>query len=91
MSGAKYYNESRKNSTLKHKAAHYHRVPLDLKNEYYNDVLKPSAESVGESVNGFIKTAIAERIERLQEPQGVIPDFDDPPEETTREPVDFGA
>ena len=41
------------------------RVPLDVQKEYYEEVLKPIAESVGEPVNTFIKKAIAERIERL--------------------------
>lgn len=64
MEKAKYYNESRKNSTIKHMRAHYHRIPLSVKNEYYDNVLKPAADRAGESVNGYIKKAIAERIER---------------------------
>ena len=39
------------------------RVPLDLKIEKYNKI-KAHAEKQGESVNGFIKRAIDETIER---------------------------
>ena len=38
------------------------RVPLDLKHEEYNK-LKAAADTVGESVNGYIKTAIQRRID----------------------------
>ena len=43
------------------------RVPFDVQKEYYEEVLKPIADSVGEPVNTFIKKAIEERIARLAE------------------------
>ena len=38
------------------------RVPLDL-SDY--ELLKAEAQNAGESVNGFIKQAIAEKLERM--------------------------
>lgn len=40
------------------------RVPLDLQLSDYES-LKVAAENAGESVNGFIKLAIAEKLERM--------------------------
>ncbi|MBR3276092.1 MAG: hypothetical protein IKG08_05735 [Eubacterium sp.] len=42
------------------------RVPLDLTKEKYQEV-KDAAERSGSSVNGYIKTAIDEKIEREKE------------------------
>ena len=39
------------------------RIPLDVQKEHYERI-KAHAESRGESVNGFIKRAIDETIER---------------------------
>lgn len=39
------------------------RIPLDVQKEHY-EVIKAHAENQGESVNGFIKRAINETIER---------------------------
>ncbi len=39
------------------------RVPLDLKKEYY-EVIQSHVEGRGESINGFIKRAINETMER---------------------------
>lgn len=39
------------------------RIPLDVQKEHY-EVIKIHAENQGESVNGFIKRAINETIER---------------------------
>lgn len=39
-----------------------HRVPLDLQNDFF-DTVKHTAEKRGESVNGYIKKAILQRIE----------------------------
>lgn len=42
------------------------RVPLDLTKEKYQE-LKEAASRAGSSVNGFIKAAIDEKIEREKE------------------------
>jgi len=47
----------------RYNAAHIKRVPLDMRIEDYNR-LKNAAEIQGESVNGYIKKAIDERMER---------------------------
>ena len=39
------------------------RIPLDVAKEKY-DQIKSAAETTGESVNGYIKKAIDERMER---------------------------
>lgn len=41
------------------------RIPLDVPKEKYNEI-KQAAEKVDESVNGYIKKAIDERMERNQ-------------------------
>lgn len=47
----------------RYNAAHIKRVPLDMRIEDYMR-LKTVADASGESVNGYIKKAIDERIER---------------------------
>lgn len=42
---------------------HYKRVALDMRKEEYS-ALKYAADSCGESVGAFIKTAVSQRIER---------------------------
>ena len=39
------------------------RIPLDVQKSKYEQI-KAAADSVGETVNGYIKTAIDERMER---------------------------
>lgn len=55
------YTEAQKNATLRHKEKAYKRVPLDLKNEDYEE-LKEYCEKSGESINGFIKRIIKENM-----------------------------
>ena len=49
---------------IKYQREHMRRIPLDVRNEYYYEVLKPAVERSGESMNGFIKKAIQEKLER---------------------------
>ena len=42
--------------------AHYHRIALNVKNEVYEDI-KYAADISGESVSGFIRKAIDDRID----------------------------
>lgn len=58
-------SEAQKKAVLKYAAKAYKRIPLDVKKEDYA-VIKDVADSVGESVNGFIKQAISDRIERVR-------------------------
>lgn len=52
-------------SIARYKEKTYKRVPLDVRKEDY-EVIKRIADHLGESVNGFIKQAISERLARVQ-------------------------
>lgn len=43
---------------------HLKRVPLDLQKDFFEQGLKPAAERAGETINGYIKKAIIERMRR---------------------------
>lgn len=58
------YSENKKQYNMKYARDNLKRVPLDLQKDYYNNVLVPAAAKCGESVNGFIKKAIQDRIEK---------------------------
>lgn len=58
MTDSRKYNEYKMN----YARDVYKRVPLDLKKDKYEDVRR-AAESVGESVNGYIKSAIDRRLQ----------------------------
>lgn len=55
------------------------RIPLDVQKEKYDEI-QSAANAVGESVNGYIKRAIDERIERDNQSSGL------PQKETPSEP-----
>lgn len=56
-------SQERKNYLYDYQKKKLKRVPLDLKLEDY-DNLKSAAEQAGQTVNGYIKQAIAEKMER---------------------------
>ncbi|MDO4491898.1 MAG: hypothetical protein Q4B85_12600 [Lachnospiraceae bacterium] len=56
--------EAEKRASLKYKKNHLKRVPLDLQKPDY-EKLKEAANQAGESVNGFVKNSINERIDRM--------------------------
>ncbi|MDD5956806.1 MAG: hypothetical protein PUC40_07490 [Lachnospiraceae bacterium] len=45
---------------------HYKRIPLNITHELYQKI-KSASDSRGESVNGFIKKAISERLDRISD------------------------
>ena len=53
----------------RYNAKHLKRVPLDLPLDFYA-ALKSAAESCGSSVNGYIKDALREKIEREEQEGG---------------------
>ena len=55
--------EKQKQSAYKYKAKNIKRVPLDMQKTDYENLVSISS-SCGKSVNGYIKEAIAEKIER---------------------------
>lgn len=61
------YSKGSYESSKKYKEKKIKRVPLDMQIELY-EALRQAAERNKESVNGFIKAAIAERMERLSSP-----------------------
>ena len=63
--------ENQKQSRIKYAKKALKRIPLDVQKTKY-DQIKEAATSVGETVNGYIKTAINERMQR----QGFV--FQDP-------------
>ena len=56
-------SQKQKESAYKYKKNNIKRVPLDMQKKEYEKLLI-AAESVGMSINGFIKQAIAEKMER---------------------------
>ena len=55
-------SDKRKESMYNY-AKNLKRIPLDVQKEKYEEI-KAAAESAGESVNGYIKKAVDERMER---------------------------
>ena len=57
------YDEKSYEASKKYKAQNIKRIPLDVQLSEY-EAIKNTAAALGESVNGFIKKAIRERIDR---------------------------
>ena len=55
--------ESQKKASVKWQKENYSRIPLDVPKEYHEH-LKEIAKSNGMTLGGYIKQAIAEKIER---------------------------
>lgn len=56
--------QNKRKYNIKYTKNHYKRVPLDLTPSQYQ-ATKTAADSVNESVNGFIKSSISDRLEKL--------------------------
>ena len=69
------YNESRKKSSLKYASRNLKRIPLDVQKDLYAQI-QDAAAAAGESVNGYIKGAILQRMERdaRQQAPGSVPE-----------------
>ena len=65
------YSKGSYESSKKYKEKNIKRVPLDVQIEMYERI-KQAAEANGETVNGFIKQAISERLNRVQTDTGRI-------------------
>lgn len=55
--------EQRKDYLYNYQKEKLKRIPLDVTKEKYEEI-KAAADAVGETVNGYIKKAIDERMER---------------------------
>lgn len=56
-------SEQRKDYLYNYQKEKLKRIPLDVPKEKYDEI-KAAAEAAGEKVNGYIKKAIDERMER---------------------------
>ena len=56
------YSEKKTEYNLNYAKTKLKRIPLDIQNEKYEEI-KNAADQAGESVNGYIKKAIDQRIE----------------------------
>lgn len=59
-------SDKRKESMYNYAKKNLKRIPLDVPKEKY-DVIKAAATAAGESVNGYIKKAVDERMKRETE------------------------
>lgn len=59
------YNESQKLATKKYKEANYKRIPFDVRTSFYLEV-KEFADLNNYSLNGFIREAVVEKMERMK-------------------------
>ena len=57
------YDEKQKERSLRYAKNYLKRIPLDVKKEYYENVIVKEAEKRGLSVRAFIMSAIEEKIE----------------------------
>jgi len=57
------YTEAGKKADMKYKKTHIKRIPLDVQKEKYEEI-KDAADRAGETVNGYIKKAIDDRMLR---------------------------
>lgn len=60
------YSEAQKKATIKYAKKNLKRIPLDVQKEKYEEI-KQAADRAGETVNGYIKQAIEERMQREKE------------------------
>lgn len=60
------YNDAQKKAVIKYKEKNIKRIPLDVQKEKYEEI-KAAAEAAGESVNGYIKTAVDMRMEGVKQ------------------------
>mgnify|MGYP005821833049 CR=1 FL=1 len=61
------YTEKQGKYSVAYAKKNLKRIPLDVKKEYYEDVIVKAAEKAGMSIRAFIISAIEEKIERMAE------------------------
>ena len=55
--------EAQKRASIKWQKENMHRIPLDVKNDYYENILKPAVKATGMTMGAFIKGAIQEKLD----------------------------
>lgn len=58
------YDEKQKGYSIEYAKKNLKRIPLDVKKEYYDEVIVPAAEKNNLSVRAFILSAIEEKIKK---------------------------
>lgn len=58
------YNEKQGKYSMEYARKTLKRIPLDVKKEYYDNVITKAAEKSGMSVRAFILSAVEEKIEK---------------------------
>lgn len=56
------YDEKQKEYSISYAKKNLKRIPLDVKKEYYDEVIVPAAERCNQSVRAFILSAIEEKV-----------------------------
>ena len=56
--------EAQKRATEKYRKTHLKQVVITYQNEYFYNELLPVIQASGETVSGYIKKAVSERMER---------------------------
>lgn len=69
-------SEAQKQARYNYAKKSLKRIPLDVQKEKYEQI-KQAATAAGESVNGYIKKAVDNRMERESIP-GIVPDPEEP-------------
>ena len=81
--------EGQKQSMYNYAKKNLKRIPLDVQKEKY-DAIKVAADSAGESVNGYIKKAIDDRMERDGSPSAAADPQNVPQSEPQAKPNSAG-
>ncbi len=81
--------EERKEYLKEYQKSKLKRIPLDVTKEKY-DAIKAAADSAGESVNGYIKKAIDDRMERDGSPTAAADPQNVPQSEPQAKPNSAG-
>ena len=61
------YSERKQAYNMQYAKDHFKGVLVRFQNDYYDERLKPAADAAEEPVAAFIKKAVDERIERLNQ------------------------
>lgn len=59
------YDNKQKEYSINYAKKNLKRIPLDVKKEYYDEVIVPAAEKNNQSVRGFILSAIEEKVNKI--------------------------
>lgn len=62
--------EAQKRASAKWMKGHLRRIPLDVTNEYYADVLLPFVKSHGYTMRGFILEAVEHYMRHVEKREG---------------------